>query len=90
MVSKRLKKTTNSKEEVRDWQRHWSVVETDNFGSDCPDESFVIRHLRKGTAKSIADLINKDRFEYTEGSRYHTVVKDSYKEPYKLKPGFEP
>jgi len=70
--------------------RRFSIIETDNFGGDYPNESFVIRHLKKETAEAIADLINKDQHEFGDGPRYHKVVEDSYSKPYKLQPGFEP
>jgi hypothetical protein len=67
----------------------YSIVETDNFGGDYPDESFVIRGLRNSTANTIADLINKDKCPNGNGSRYWKVVKDSSDRPYELQPGFE-
>lgn len=76
--------------EFPDFARCWSVVETDNFGGDYPNESFLIRHVKKDTAKSVADAINKDRNEFEDASRYYKVVEDTLKNPYKLRPGFEP
>lgn len=72
------------------WKKEYSVVETDNYGGDYPDESFVIQHVKKETAEIVADAINKDRFEFRECDRFYKVVEDSTNKPYKLQPGFQP
>lgn len=71
-------------------KRQYSIVETDNFGGDYPNESFLIRHIREEAAKQIADIVNKEMDAANGGSRFWKVVKDSYRTPYKLQPGFEP
>ena len=70
--------------------KDYSIVETDNFGGDYPNESFLIRHIKKETAEVIADLINKEKNSLGDYPRFWKVVKDTYTEPYKLQPGFEP
>lgn len=75
------------KEKDHKWM--WSVVETDNYGGDYPDESFVIRRVRREAAEEIADLINKELC-VGMASRFWKVVEDGLIKPYKLQPGFEP
>lgn len=60
------------------------IVETDNYGSDYPNEKFVnIPMLRtKEAAQEIADVINKHCCD----GRFWRVVSNDYV----LKPGFEP
>jgi hypothetical protein len=61
------------------------IVETDNYGGDYPDESFVLAFpVDNDTAKSIADSINK--YVGERSRRYWKVVDYGYK----LQPGFEP
>ncbi len=63
----------------------WRVIETDNFGRDYPDESFVGPCFRsKERAQQVADLINEDAGP--NAFRYWRVVPEDYK----LAPGFEP
>lgn len=71
-------------------KQEWSVVETDNFSSDYPSESFVIRRIRLDAANDICDLINVEKCNDGMGSRYWKVEKDSHEKPYELQPGFEP
>jgi hypothetical protein len=68
----------------------FAIVETDNFSSDYPDETFIIKDLSEQAANSIANIINKDKNEGSECSRYYKVVEHSYDNPYMLQPGFEP
>jgi hypothetical protein len=68
--------------------RIYSVVETDNFGGDYPDESFIIRHVSEHTANIVADAINIDRQD--RSSRFYKVVEDRLSKPYQLQPGFQP
>jgi hypothetical protein len=60
------------------------IVETDNFGSDYPNENFLLYPMAEERAKRIADAINASMYE--EHSRFWKV------EPvgYVLRPGFEP
>jgi len=59
------------------------VVETDNYGSDYPDEKFALPYyMNETTAAEIASVLNIR----IGGSRYWKVVQDDYK----LQPGFEP
>lgn len=69
---------------------HYSVVNTDNLGGDYPNESFVIRHLRKEAANKVADIINGELCVGPFANRFWKVVEDSYEKPYELKLGFEP
>lgn len=62
----------------------WRVVNTDNFGSDYPNERFVGPECStKAEAQTLADGSNGPH-DYS--SRWHKVVEL----PYTLKPGFEP
>lgn len=61
------------------------IVNTDNYGGDYPNESFVnLPSMTKEHAKRVADEINKGFGEHCH--RYWKVVDDDYK----LAPGFEP
>jgi hypothetical protein len=62
------------------------IVETDNFGGDYPDESFLnIGSIPEGAAEEIAEVINKHLCG--DGARrFWKVVEDDYV----LQPGFEP
>lgn len=64
----------------------YRIVETDNFGGDYPDESFVNIDpiYKKEDAEAIAKAINAAFPE--DHRRYWKVVEDSYE----LVPGFEP
>lgn len=75
---------------MNETKHHWSVIETDNFGGDYPNESFVIRHLRKDAAEQVADIINGELCVGDYASRFWKVEYDSYGKPYELQPGFEP
>lgn len=59
------------------------IVETDNYGGDYPDETFVnLPSMDIDSAKYIAEVIN----DTLAGDRYWKVVQDDYE----LLPGFEP
>ncbi len=60
------------------------VVDTDNHGSDYPDEKFVSESLSLEDAKALADKLNIGCDKWS--SRYHKVVEDDYV----LQPSFEP
>jgi len=61
------------------------IVETDNFGGDYPDESFV--NLPQMTAQHAIEVADAINLGFHEGSlRYWKVVSDNYK----LRPGFAP
>ena len=61
------------------------IVETDNFGGDYPDESFLpIPDLPKDKCEAIAKLLNDSQLMNSQ--RYWKVVEPDYK----LLPGFEP
>lgn len=61
------------------------IVETDNFGGDYPNESFLpIPPMPEEDAKIVADLINKAAGQHA--TRYWKVVDLDYK----LAPAFEP
>lgn len=64
----------------------YKIVETDNFGGDYPDESFL---KLPGLSKHEADMIAATINEACGGEnkpRYWKVVREGYK----LQPGFEP
>lgn len=64
---------------------YWRVVNTDNFGSDYPDEKWASEPIEtKFQAQQIAEELNKPLGPYSH--RYYKVVKL----PYDLQPGFEP
>ena len=69
---------------MQEMQTSFRIVETDNYGSDYPDEKFLnIPALSsKEKANEIADVINKHCCD----RRYWRVVPHDYK----LRPGFEP
>lgn len=55
------------------------IVNTDNFGGDYPNESFVnLPPLKKSAIKLITFIINKE-CSGNDASRYWKVVEDSYK-----------
>jgi len=61
------------------------IVETDNYGRDYPDESFLpVPAMPEKRAKLVAKLINTAAGP--NASRYWKVVDLNYK----LQPGFEP
>ncbi len=65
--------------------KKFHVVNTDNFGGDYPDESFVAKEIaHKKTAQVIADALNA--WVGDGASRFYKVVEDGYE----LQPGFEP
>jgi hypothetical protein len=66
--------------------RYWKIVETDNMGSDYPDEKFIqpIPSMNKAQAEKVCDAINDVLPEHSR--RYYKVVHKSYV----LQGGFEP
>ncbi len=60
------------------------IVDTDNFGRDYPDESFLLWPLPGKQAQQIADALNEAAGPYA--SRFYKVVENDYT----LQPGFEP
>lgn len=62
------------------------VVNTDNFGGDYPNESFVCPPLSKPLCEMIATELNGPEAGWNYMSQYYKVVPDGYK----LQPGFEP
>lgn len=62
------------------------IVETDNFGGDYPDESFLkLPPMSEEMANKVCDVIN-DCCSGPNEPRYWKVVPEGYK----LQPGFEP
>ena len=61
------------------------IVETDNYGGDHPDESFLLGSMSNKAARAITQEINK-HYCGPDSSRYWKVVENDYE----LKPGFEP
>lgn len=63
----------------------YRIVNTDNFGGDYPNETFVsTEYDKKEDAQKTADELNGRYPEHS--SRYYKVVEL----PYALRPGFEP
>ena len=61
------------------------IVNTDNYGSDYPDEKFLnIHRVDTGTAKKICDALNENMGE--NSPRFYKIVDNDYK----LIGGFEP
>ena len=66
--------------------RCYRIIETDNFGRDYPDETFLpLPNMTMIQAHTVADAINVACSGVT-ASRYWRVVDADYK----LQPGFEP
>lgn len=76
---------------------YFKIVNTDNFGGDYPDESFLATVYSKGRtspctysreedAKKVADILNGPANERSPRARYWKVVASDYV----LQPGFEP
>ena len=62
------------------------IVNTDNFGGDYPDESFVdLPPLEQNLAERLCNAIN-DAWSGDYSPRYWRIVDDDYT----LVPGFEP
>lgn len=63
------------------------IVETDNFGGDYPDESFVnLPYMTRERAERVCAAINEACCRGPDARRYWIVVENDYI----LKPGFEP
>jgi hypothetical protein len=61
------------------------IIETDNFGGDYPDETFIFTiPLKAYQAQLICDFVNEALGE--RASRFYKTVPLDYK----LQPGFEP
>lgn len=60
------------------------VVNTDNHGSDYPDEKFMSESISRKDAERLAAELNEDVNDWSE--RWNKVVEDDYQ----LAPGFEP
>jgi hypothetical protein len=66
----------------------WRVIDTDNFGGDYPNESFVAVGIKtEAEAQRYADAANKQMGEHA--LRFLKVVKH-IEIGYSLAPGFEP
>lgn len=66
----------------------WRVVDTDNFGSDYPDENFVSVGIKTEVeAQRFADAANKQMG--SDAQRFLKVVQH-FEIVYTLQPGFEP
>ena len=67
--------------------KFFKIVETDNFGSDYPDESFLKLTFRtEESAARVAEAINKEICNNDHATRFWKVVESDYT----LVPGFEP
>lgn len=67
--------------------KFWKIVDTDNFGSDYPDEKFLpLTFSTQDSATRVADAINAELCNDDHASRFWKVVDSDYK----LQPGFEP
>ena len=60
------------------------IVDTDNFGGDYPNETFLLWPMPKQMAQEVSDVLN--RWNGSDAPRFYKVVPDDYK----LQPGFEP
>lgn len=62
------------------------IVNTDNYGSDYPDEKFIegLPPISETALKEICKILNRECGQYS--SRYYKVEPDDYE----LQPGFEP
>jgi len=59
------------------------IVNTDNFGGDYPNETFVLWPMSKDKAQRIADILNEGG---AGALRFYKVEENDYE----LQPGFEP
>ena len=65
----------------------FKIVNTDNFGSDYPDEKFLdLTFWTRDSALRVANAINAELCNDDHASRFWKVVDSDYK----LQPGFEP
>jgi hypothetical protein len=65
----------------------FKIVETDNLGSDYPDESFLkLTFWTKESAGRVAEAINRELCAADDARRFWKVVESGYQ----LQPGFEP
>lgn len=64
-------------------EKTFHIVNTDNFGGDYPNESFVAQNIpSRELAEKMADSLNTN----SKALRWYLVVEDGYV----LQPGFEP
>lgn len=64
-------------------EKRYHIVNTDNFGGDYPNESFVAQNIpSREIAEKMADSLNT----HADAPRWYLVVEDGYV----LVPGFEP
>ncbi len=59
------------------------VIDTDNFGRDYPNETFVVT---KSISQELAEAVAAELNKRPNQERYYRVVPDDYK----LVPGFQP
>jgi hypothetical protein len=65
----------------------FKIVNTDNFGSDYPEESFLpLTFWSQKSAQRVADAINAELCKDDHATRFWKVVDSEYQ----LQPGFEP
>jgi hypothetical protein len=66
----------------------FQIVETDNHGSDYPNEKFISLPLFSTfeKAQAVTDMINQNFCTSDDDNRFWKVVPYGYK----LRPGFEP
>jgi hypothetical protein len=65
----------------------FKIVNTDNFGSDYPDESFIpLAFWKRESAQRVADVINAELCNDENAPRFWKVEPAEYR----LQPGFEP
>lgn len=63
------------------------IVNTDNFGGDYPNETFLpLTFQTRDSALRVADAINAELCNNEHSPRFWKVVNSDYK----LQPGFEP
>lgn len=65
----------------------FKIVNTDNFGGDYPDETFLpLTFWSLESAQRVADAINAELCNHDHAARFWKVVDSGYQ----LQPGFEP
>ena len=69
----------------KDGKHIYGVIDTDNFGGDYPNETWIIQcWLSERGAQEIADVLNRESGENSQ--RCYKVQQQGYK----LQPGFKP
>jgi hypothetical protein len=67
--------------------KFFKIVNTDNFGGDYPDETFLpLLFYTEDSARRVANAINKELCSDDHALRFWKVVDSDYQ----LVPGFEP